>query len=213
MRTSREVMVSPTHLILKTFPLKYLAIVLVSLVILISLHSETLVSQEKPDPMNKAIWVGMPLKAFKKHYPKADPKDEQTKPVKIISQWSKTSKIFNMKGKWYFRFKNKKLSWYSFSFYITDYKKLNKSNFQRSLKGTEKIINYLSKLYGKPRERVDGIKHFKDPFKQRHFGYNIVKVKWKTKKETIQVNFHFFGAKGRYFFVVNAKFFDKDYKY
>ncbi|GMT50335.1 MAG: hypothetical protein IEMM0008_1874 [bacterium] len=118
-----------------------------------------------------------------------------------------------MKGKWYFRFENKKLSWYSFSFYITDYKKLNKSNFQRCLKGTEKIIAYLSELYGKPSERVDGIKYFKDPFKERHFGYNVVRAKWKTKRETIKASFYFFGSKGHYWFVVDTKFFNKDYKY
>ncbi len=213
MRASREVMMSLARPILKTIPLKYLAIVLVSLGIFVLLQSETLVSQEKSDPMNKAIRVGMTLKAFKKHYPKANPRDEQTKPVRIISQWSKSSKVFGLKGKWYFRFEKSKLDWYSFSFYITDYKKLTKSNFQRCLKGTEKIIAYLSKLYGKPHKRVDGIKHFKDPFKQRHFGYDVVKAKWKTKRETIKVNFHFFGSKGRYFFVVNAKFFNKDYKY
>lgn len=148
--------------------------------------------------LDKKLSPGMTIAQFKKACPMLKPVDNAQIPY--------NETIHGLDGKWTFDFKDDKLSWIMYSFYIQEYENLNEKNFNKCLKATEKIIAHLTKLYGKPYKVEEGTKKFRDPGKDHHWGYDVTKAFWKTDKSEIKANFKFFGGKGEYFFVVNVEF-------
>ncbi len=172
---------------------------------IILFHHGNLDGKGKINLMGRDIYVGMPYTTFKQYFP-------SVKLTPNYHEWSFQARVFGLDGKWYFRFKENRLDWYQFSYYITDYKQLNQKNFDRCLEATEDMLDYLTEIYGKP-VYVSGQKVFRDPFKKLHYGYTVLKAHWKTKMNKIQLRFHFFGGKGRYFFVISLDFHSKNYHY
>lgn len=121
--------------------------------------------------------------------------------------------INGLSGEWGYTFEHDTLTWVHFSFYINDEEQLNEENFNKCLKTTEQLIEeYISK-YGNPDEMIEGDKFFKDPYKERHWGYNVIEARWITDFEKVKVEFSFFGGKGQYFFQIIINHFRLGYPY
>ena len=148
--------------------------------------------------MDKKLFSGMTITQFKKACPTLKPVDN--------SQIIYKETIRGLDGKWSFDFKDGKLSWFLYNFYVQEDKDVNEKNFNKCLKATEQIIADLTKLYGKPSEVEEGTKTFRDPYKDHHWGYDVTEALWKTKKGDIKAKFKFFGGKGEYFFVVSVEY-------
>ncbi len=148
--------------------------------------------------ISKKLYPGMSVTQFKKVCPKLSPKD--------TGQIYLDETIHGLDGKWSFEFKDGKLAWTMYNFYIQKYEDLNEKNFNKCLKATEKIIADLTKLYGKPTDVEEGTKKFRDPAKDHHWGYEVIKATWKKENYEIKARFKFFGGKGEYFFLVNMEF-------
>jgi hypothetical protein len=151
------------------------------------------------NPMKTGIFPGMTITEFKKIYPKVAP-DTDTR------QCQMKEKIHDLDGKWTFDFKDGKLDWITYDYYVQEVENLNEENFNKCLKGAQAINSDLTKIYGKPTEFKEGAKKFRDPAKDHHWGYEVIQAKWQTDKFKINAGFEFFGGKGEYFFVVDAHF-------
>lgn len=151
------------------------------------------------NPMDDGIYPGMTVKEFKKIHPDLKLKDGG-------GQWTREAEIYGLKGKWAYQFKDGKLEWFLFDYYLQDYKKLNEKNFKKCLGSTKKIMSDLTKLYGKPAKIEEGTTRFRDPSKDRHWGYDVIEGRWNTGKMKIKAKFKFFGGKGEYFFTVSVNY-------
>lgn len=151
------------------------------------------------NPMKTGVYPGMTISEFRKIYPKVAPSVD-------TKQCQMEEKVNGLDGKWTFDFKDGKLAWITYDYYVQEHENLNEKNFNKCLKGAEKIISDLTKIYGKPTELENGTKKFRDPAKDHHWGYDVIQAKWKTDKYEVNSGFEFFGGKGQYFFVVDAHF-------
>ena len=154
--------------------------------------------------IDRNITVGMPYKVFKKQFSGASIKG------KSDGQWSLKDNLYGLQGKWTYTFKKNSLEWYLFDYYSYD---IDRKNFGKCLKAAKNIIKYYTSRFGKPLEIKNGNQKFIDPYKKRHWGYEVIKAVWKTDNEKFQVLFDFFGAKGGYFFLVKIEFQRHDYEY
>ncbi len=124
---------------------------------------------------------------------------------------SRTEVIGDLEGDWHYRFENGVLNWMHWDTYIDS---LSEKNFNKCLKTTRALIKKYSKTFGKPDVTVLGNSKFIDPFKKRHWGYDVLEARWKNYKGAkISVEFTFMGGKGEYHFLVKVNYFDKDYPY
>lgn len=176
-------------------------LILVGLILLLSFANS---ASAKDNILSKKLSPGMTIDQFKKTCPDLKPVDN--------SQFSHEETLHGLNGKWTFDFKQGRLSWILFDYYIQKYEDLNEKNFNKCLKATEKIIADLTKLYGKPYEVEEGTKKFRDPGKDRHWGYDVIEAKWKSGGNEITAKFKFFGSKGEYFFVVSVEFTSSSHK-
>jgi len=140
----------------------------------------------------RAFQLGMRTDQFAQHYPHLFPNG-----ILLRGAFTKEGTWNGLDGKWYFKFEDGKLESFSFSHYISDFKDLTEENFDKCLAATRKIIDDCSS-HGKPKT-TEGTLKFRDPGKDRHWGYDVIKAVWKDETEVI---FDFFGGKGTYFFVV-----------
>ena len=76
-----------------------------------------------------------------------------------------------------------------------------------------RLIKKYTDDYGKPFEYKAVDTTYRDPYKDHHWGYDVIYAKWKTDKIKFKIEFTFMGGKGEYHFLVKMGFFDKDYKY
>ena len=154
---------------------------------------------------NKQVYIGMSINDFKTIYPEIVP--ENYKPTQ---SFKRKETIADIDGEWYYDFKDSRLKWFMFDRYFNE---INQANFDKCLNASKEIITDYKKKYGAPIKIEEGETTFKDPYKERHWGYDVIKSVWQTDKMKILVEFHFMGGKGEYNFIVKIAFQDKDYKY
>lgn len=112
---------------------------------------------------------------------------------------------------WGLNFKEDKLTWMMFNKYIGE---LSDANFKKCLKATKEIIADYTKWYGEPDETITGNQKYVDPYKKKHWGYDVLEARWKNVNgEKMKVEFTFLGGKGEYQFLVVITHFHKDYPY
>lgn len=147
---------------------------------------------------NPNIYVGMTMEDFQKSYPTVIPKNSGND-----GQWLRPENLYNLDGHWSYTFKDGKLDWFLYSNYID---KITEENFLMSLEATEKLIADYKKIFGEPTKESKYTEEFKDPLKERHFGYDVIEAFWTTDKMEIEIEFTFFGGKEEYYFIVNMWF-------
>lgn len=161
---------------------------------------ESLFSQEKGK-----INIGMDIKEFKKIYPSVIPKNAPDS-----GQWERSENLFDLAGSWAYNFKDGKLDWCIWDIYIDS---INQKNFNKCLWATEVLIAEYTEDYGTPYEYSKTDTIFKDPYIDRHWGYEVLNAKWKTGKVKFKIGFTFMGGKGQYHFLVKMGFFRNNYPY
>lgn len=125
--------------------------------------------------------------------------------------YTRNETVKGLSVEWGYRFEEGKLNWIYFHHYVD---KINKSEFDKCLKSTELLIEEYTELYGEPDSLVEGTKKFQDPYKKKHWGYDVIEARWKNYNGMkIKVEFTFMGGKGEYHFLVTVNFFDKNYPY
>ena len=119
--------------------------------------------------------------------------------------------LYGLDDSWGYRFEDEKLTWIFFDKYIVD---INDSNFRKCFAATKQLIKDYTKLYGVPDKTIVGDTNFVDPYKKKHWGYNVIEARWKNYNNMkIKVEFTFMGGKGQYSFLVKIGVFDKNYPY
>lgn len=119
--------------------------------------------------------------------------------------------LYGLDDSWGYRFKNDTLEWIFFQKYMDE---INDTYFKKCLTATRSIIKDFTKLYGKPDTTMAGDTTFIDPYKKRHWGYDVLEVHWNNYNNMkIKVGFTFMGGKGEYHFLVTINYFDKSYPY
>ena len=138
-------------------------------------------------------------------------------PNAIESKYEKTitlvqaDTIHGLADAWEYNFIDGKLKSMSFSKYIDV---ISEANFKKCLKATKEIISDYTLLYDAPDEETEGKQKFVDPYKEHHYGYDVLEVRWKNASgQKVKVEFTFFGGKGEYHFIVVINHFEKDYPY
>lgn len=152
-----------------------------------------------------SIHINMPVAAFQTVFPKAkiDANNQYL-------QWQRNETIHDLDGEWTYSFKNSELEWFTYSVYIDD---INEKNFNRCLTATKKLIAGFTNKYGNPVKIKEEDTTYKDPMKQRHWGYDVISAVWKTEKMKFRIEFVFHGGKGMYNFIVKMEFHDKNYNF
>ena len=148
----------------------------------------------------------MSLEEVKKLYPAA----KESKYEKEINL-TVDDTIHGLISGWGYNFVEGKLKWMSFSKYIDE---LTDANFNKCLKATKAIIADYTNWYYEPDEIIEGKQKFVDPYKTKHWGYDVLEARWKNVNgQKIKVEFTFMGGKGEYQLIVTINHFDKDYPY
>ncbi len=152
------------------------------------------------------FYLGENVDDFAKAFPSLFPNG-----VGLTGQWGRKEKIYGLDGGWAYNFDSGKLEWMLYDNYIHE---INGKNFDKCLSATKNLIEDYTKLFGKPDTTMIGDTTFKDPALKRHWGYDVMEVRWKDYKgEKLKVEFTFMGGKGEYAFLVKIAFFEKNYPY
>lgn len=160
----------------------------------------------KSNTAQTKLKLGMSLEEVQKIYPNL----KSSKYENTITL-TRPESIHGLESEWGYRFEDNRLSWIYFMKYIDD---IDESNFNKCLSSTKKIIEDFTKVYGNPDEVKKGNEQFVDPYKKRHWGYDVIKVKWLNYQGMkIIVEFNFFGGKGEYHFIVKIDYHDKYYAF
>lgn len=150
--------------------------------------------------------IGMTMDEVKKIYPGMESNSYQA-----TITLSRTEDLYGIDGTWGYRFEGDKLNWIHFDKYID---KINEKNFEKCLTATKQIIADYTRLYGNPDTTITGNTKFIDPYKEKHWGYDVLEARWKDHNGMkIKVEFTFMGGKGQYNFLVKINYFDKSYPY
>lgn len=121
--------------------------------------------------------------------------------VGINGQFGKEEKLMGMNGNWSYTFKNSKLDWLLWNHYAGKY---DQTTFMNCLRATRGIIADYSKVYGSPTMVSDDTK-YRDPLKDHHNGYEVIKAVWDKGTYTIEISFDFMGGKGGYDLLVKIE--------
>lgn len=150
--------------------------------------------------------IGMTVNDLKKIYPNIESTSYQN-----TVTYTRAEELYGIAGNWGYRFEGDKLNWIHFDKYID---KINEKNFEKCLTATKQIIADYTRLYGNPDTTITGNAKFIDPYKEKHWGYNVLEARWKDHNGMkIKVEFTFMGGKGQYNFLVKINYFDKSYPY
>src|SRR6185503_19409798 len=104
---------------------------------------------------------------------------------------SRDENLFGLDGTWGYRFEDDKLTWIYFNKYIDE---INNHNFKKCLSATKHIFKAFTKLYGKPSSTTYGNPEFVDPYKKKHWGYNVMEARWADYNGMkIKTEFNFMG--------------------
>jgi hypothetical protein len=150
--------------------------------------------------------IGMTLEEVAKLFPNA----EETRHERTITI-TYPDTLHGLADRWGFNFEGGKLRSMMFHKYISE---LNETNFNKCLKATKAIIADYTEWYGEPDSVTTGKTKFVDPYKKKHWGYDVLEARWSNVSgEKMKVEFTFLGGKGEYQFLVVVTHFPKDYPY
>jgi hypothetical protein len=144
-------------------------------------------TEKAPDAWK--FYPGMHVKEFSQVIPELFPNG-----VGINGQWSKDERLIGLSGDWAYQFKNSTLEWMMWNHYAGKYDQVTFNNMLRSVRG---IIADYSKIYGTPKMVTDNAK-YRDPMKDHHYGYEVLKAYWDKGTYDIEIVFDFMGGKGDY---------------
>jgi hypothetical protein len=142
------------------------------------------------------FYPGMHVIEFSKMIPELFPNG-----VGINGQWGKDEKKVGLKGSWSYQFKNSTLDWMMWNYYAGKYDQTTFMNCLRSARG---IIGDYAARYGMPKMVTDNPK-YRDPMKDHHWGYEVLKAVWDMGTYTIEIVFDFMGGKGQYNLLVKIE--------
>jgi hypothetical protein len=160
------------------------------------------------DEHKEKFFIGMDIKDFAKNFP-------QLMPYGVL-EWGQsgfTEIIHGLDGKWFFDFENDTLENYSYSKYFNEYDELTEENFKKCLEATEQLIKDYTNVYGEPTELIVGDTAYKDPSKEKHWGYDVIEARWINDQQKFKIDFQFSGGKGVYFYLVRIEAYKPDYEY
>ena len=130
------------------------------------------------------IAIGMSLADFYAIFPQAR--------LSSDGEWSRPDELFGLRGDWTYSFYHQRLGWYLFNSYQSH---VDRTNFDLYLTATRNAIKAYSDQFGEPTQVVDGILDFKSP-SQGYSGYPVLKASWRTKEQTLRVDFTLLGSAG-----------------
>lgn len=146
--------------------------------------------------IKEKYFLGKHVNEFSKDHPELFPEG-----ISMDGQWSEEAEYYGLKDEWTYFFREGKLESYAISFY-SEREGISADEFDRFLKAADQWVNSYKKEYGEPNEYVSENREFKDPYKEHHWGYQVLQSVWKLDDRTITVEFDFHGGKGEYFFVL-----------
>lgn len=149
--------------------------------------------------------IGMSFSEFSEKYPEITQNSKDGN-----KQYQQKDTINNLPGKWTYEFQNNQLKWFIFESYSDE---INKENFDKYLAATQKYIDNFKNKYAEPNEFEFENKNFKDPYKQVHWGYDVISAIWRTNKADIKIEFVFNGGKGMYNFIFSIEFHKSGYEF
>lgn len=150
--------------------------------------------------------IGMGLDEVKKLYPGMRQSQYENQ-ITLIHP----DTLYGLTSEWGYRFENNKLDWIYFSKYIDT---LNETNFNKCLAATMHLIADYSMEFGAPDTLIPGTLHFRDPYTDHHWGYDVIEARWNDANGMkIKIEFTFMGGKGEYHLIVIVNYFDKNYPY
>jgi len=118
--------------------------------------------------------------------------------------------VFGLTGGWAFNFKDGILNWFMMNSYSDVITEENYQKYEEAYLGFKSI---LEETFGKPYEDITHNVRFKDPYIERHWGYDVSEAIWKNSKMKFKLIFTFMGGKGEYHFLLKAEFHNNDYEY
>lgn len=142
------------------------------------------------------FYPGMHIKEFAKIIPELFPNG-----LGISGQWAMDEKLIGLAGGWAYQFKNSTLDWMMWNHYAGKY---DQTTFMNCLRSTRGIIADYSKIYGTPKMVTDNGK-YRDPMKDHHYGYEVLKAVWDKETYDIEIIFRFMGGKGQYNLLVKVE--------
>lgn len=151
-------------------------------------------TEKAPDAWQ--FYPGMHINEFSKIIPELFPNG-----VGINGQWGKDEQLVGLKGGWAYQFKNSTLEWMMWDYYAGKY---DQTTFMNCLRSARSIIAEYSKIYGTPKMVTDNAK-YRDPAKDHHWGYEVLKATWDKGTYDIEIVFDFMGGKGMYDLLVKIE--------
>ena len=142
------------------------------------------------------FYPGMSVNEFAKVIPELFPNG-----VGVSGQWGVDEKLMGLAGGWAFEFKSSYLDWAMWNYYAGKYDQTTFMNCLRSARG---IIADYTKKYGTPKMVTDNPK-YRDPMKDHHWGYEVLKATWDKGTYDIEIVFDFMGGKGQYNLLVKVE--------
>lgn len=116
-------------------------------------------------------------------------------------QYTKQQNLSGISGQWTYSFSNGHLDWFLYDSYCDE---ISRENFEKYLELTKRIIDDFKTIYGEPDAFEFDNKNYKDPYTQRHWGYDVMTAVWRTENTDFRVLFTFKGGKGEYHFLFNS---------
>jgi len=125
-------------------------------------------------------------------------------------QYSINKEVSGLSGSWVYDFKDNKLNRYNFDSYSDE---INQANFDKYLTVKQDIIENFKRQFGEPTELEFENEIFKDPYVERHWGYDVISAIWRTPEMDFRVQFHFIGSHRDYNFIFSMNFHHAGYEY
>lgn len=151
------------------------------------------------------IQLGITEAELKQIYPEV-----KSSPSDNVILFTRKDDLHGLPVDWHYRFENQKLSRFGWSKYFQD-RELTKVNFEKCLKVSEQLLKDLTNEYGTPASVEKGDTTFVDPYVKHHWGYEVIRAKWKNVEGmNVDVRFKFFGSKGVYFLLLEGNYVDKN---
>lgn len=144
------------------------------------------------------IELGISLKEFQQFYP-----ERLSGEILQTKQYQYKENLQGLDGEWSYDFKDGQLDWFLWDFY--DYN-ITEQNFEKTKQAYKNIIDNYKEIYGEPTEINSENENFKDPYTQRHWGYDVIKATWQTENFNFSVSLRFSGTRGDYYFLTKIEF-------
>lgn len=162
-------------------------------------------SQNNESMEYKLPKIGMEFSEFAKELPEVVNNETDAN-----KQYGFDTQVQGLDGGWSYNFKDGKLEWFMFSSYEEHF---NQENFDKYLVAAQNSIEIFKQKYGEPTEFEFENKTYKDPYVERHWGYDVISAVWKTDEMDFKVEFTFMGSRGEYNFLFKMEFHESGYEY